>query len=837
MDCHGWTVRIRVSAMSRALLLLCLLAFPAWGQTGISKETRRLFEWFDSLGFEDTSKSKFVHIRTGAWKETDGKREYDECGGFLLEDRGATFRVVLADLTIALCEKAGVGETDENFCGYREIPIDKEARKVLRDLEDGKYFEKWEDRAFNYEDRITRPAQVFVLARACAHRGHGALAESLVRALRKHPWRDGSNRSREPLQDELERQFGNMLSWQIRSALRDPLMNWADLSARASKIAEALGDSRMENFAAATARLAEEETAHLRTAPKSLEGLTPDEAARELVWRLRDEQDPDWESDFWQRPWPFVPRKSNGAMEGLRKLSFDAVPALIEELKQERLSRRILRSERYGGFISTSNTNDLAMKVLNDIAGLNFYQIGWGDAPERTWSLLVAAVEKWWSEVKVKGERGWLVENVQTGDSNAEQCAKRLKAKFPESFIDALLTGISKTTDSGLRAGLTRELWDSRDPRVDEFLREELRKGPALGNRVAAAYPLRHRGDTEAEGAIRNEWLALVKKSRSEDAANGRKEPTSLTLPGAAESGGGAPDSAVHALQFLVNGNSPDSMKSLLSAWEDFPKDVRGYLANAFYSRDFALDTVVQRTPDATTRVLIREILLNALEKTMDLRGGVPKMPADSAYAVAIATALNAHWPKEFPFDSEASEQTQHRNRIAMVNVHRRESGASELPSPPENPKVPATKANFVTAIEWLHGPDAPNPAFKKRIDGWKDRKIDPDLIVQLLIDYARKPLPHTKELSVSVCRQGDATGIVVLVSLRSGEPGKNAGRNMSHSVRFKAGGQSVGSSGGSADSCTKLSEWTDFRDRAARAIKAPAEQPFTFSASVSLSE
>ncbi len=820
--------------MSRALLLLCLFAFPAWGQTGISKETRRLFEWFDSLGFEDTSKSKFVHIRTGAWQEIDGKRGYDECSGFLLEDGGATFRVVLADLTIALCEKAGVGESDENYCGYREILIDKEARKVLRDLEDAKYFKKWDARAFLYEDRISRSAQVFVLARACAHRGHVALAESLVRALRRHPWRDGSNRSREPLQDELERQFGHVLSWQIRFALRDPLMTWADLSARASKIAEALVDSRMEEFAAAMARLAEEETAHLQNAPKSLEGLKPDEAVRELVWRLRDEQD--LESDFWLRPWPFVPRKSNGTMDGLRKLGFDAVPALIDELKQERLSRSIHRSERYGGFISTSNTNDLAMKVLNDIADVNFYHIGWGDAPERNWSLLVAAVEKWWSEVKVKGERGWLVENVQTGGSNAEQCAKRLKAKFPESFIDALLAGTRKASDAGLRAGLTRELWDSRDPRVDEFLREELRKGPALGNRVAAAYPLRHRGDTEAEGAIRNEWLALVKKSRSEDAAKGLKEPTSLVLEGAAESGGGAPDSAVHALQFLVNGNSPDSIKSLLSAWDDFPKEVHGYLANAFGERDFAVDTVVQRPTDATIRVLIREILLNALEKTMDLRGGVPKMPADSAYSVAIATALNAHWPKEFPFDSEASEQTQHRNRIAMVNVHRRESGASELPSPPENPKVTATKANFVTAIEWLHGPAAPNPAFKKRIDGWRDRKIDPDLIVQLLIDYARKPLPHTKELSVSVCREGDATGIVVLVSLKSGEPGKNAGRNMSQSIRFKGGGQSVGG-GGSADSYTKLSEWTDFRDRAARAIKAPAEQRFTLSASVSLSE
>jgi hypothetical protein len=613
-------------------------------------------------------------------------------------------------------------------------------------------------------------------------------------------------------------------------------MTWADLGARASKIADVMGDSRMEEFAAKALRLAGEEAEHLRTAPKSLDGLKPEDVARELVWRLRDEQDPDWDSDEWQRPWPFAPRRSNGAMDELRKLGFDAVPALIEELKQgrERLSRTIFRSHRY--YISTTETNNLAMKVLNDIAGLNFFQIDWGDAPERKWSLLQAAVEKWWSEVKAKGERGWLVESVQSGGKIAEQCVKRLKAKFPESFIDALLTGISRTTDAGLRAGLTRELWDSRDPRVDTFLREELRKGPALGNRVAAAYPLRHRGDADGEVLIRNEWLGLVKKGRSDDTAKGLKEPTSLVLDGAAESGGGAPDSAVHALQFLVNGNSPDSMKSLLSEWDDFPKDVRGYLAKAFPERDFAVDTVVQRPTDATIRVLIREILLTALEKTMDLGGGVPKMPADSAYEVALATALNAHWPKEFPLDSEGSDLTQHRNRIAMVNVHRRETGASELPSPPEKPKVPANKANFVTAIEWLDGSAEPNPVFRKRIDGWKDRKIAPDLIVQLLIDYARKPLPHTKELSVSVCRQGDATGVVVSVRLKSGDPGKNAGRNVSQSIRLKGGGQSIGGGGG-ADSFTKLSEWSDFRDHAAKAIKTPAEQPFTLRASVSISD
>ena len=171
-----------------------------------------------------------------------------------------------------------------------------------------------------------------------------------------------------------------------------------------------------------------------------------------------------------------------------------------------------------------------------------------------------------------------------------------------------------------------------------------------------------------------------------------------------------------------------------------------------------------------------------------------------------------------------------------MVNIHRRESGESELPSPPEKPKVPPTKANHVMEIEWLDGSAAPEPTLKKRLNGWKDRKIDPDLIVRLFIDYARKPLPHTRELSVSICREGDATGVVVRVSLKTGEPRRNAGRNVEQRVRFEGSDQWV-SGAGITDSYTKFSEWADFRERAASAIKAPAQQPSTISASVSLSD
>jgi hypothetical protein len=44
---------------------------------------------------------------------------------------------------------------------------------------------------------------------------------------------------------------------------------------------------------------------------------------------------------------------------------------------------------------------------------------------------------------------------------------------------------------------------------TDAFLREELAHDPLLANRVAAAYPLRERGDVQATKALLAEWRMI----------------------------------------------------------------------------------------------------------------------------------------------------------------------------------------------------------------------------------------------------------------------------------------------------------------------------------------
>ncbi|HZJ17783.1 MAG TPA: hypothetical protein VFD27_22200, partial [Chthoniobacteraceae bacterium] len=258
-----------------SLLLLCFAALPAFAEMGLSKKTRELFDWFDTLGFEDTSKAQVVRIRTGASVVMDNdKREDDECVGFLLGNNGATFRVVLADLTGSVLIKAGKDESDVNFCGYREISLKAEAQRLLRELRSPTYFSHWEsDRHFSYYDRLPRPAQIFTFARACAQRGEVEVAESLVKALAHHPSRDGSNPTRGPLREELAASFAHAAGWNLRISLRDRAETWATLRDRARKLQEAFPGKEFGDLAREFAILADEDAEHLRTAPGSLDGL------------------------------------------------------------------------------------------------------------------------------------------------------------------------------------------------------------------------------------------------------------------------------------------------------------------------------------------------------------------------------------------------------------------------------------------------------------------------------------------------------------------------------------------------------------------------------------
>src|SRR5829696_2280476 len=158
-------------------LLLWLASFAMLYSGEENPSIPQLFAWFDRLGFEDLRQAKFARIWTGKWMEVGqaSRLEQDISNGFVMEDRGDTFRVVLADLSVTVLQKHGTNPADREFCGYREQSLAQEVERLLKALENPQHFEieqqKQEETHFAYFNRLPEPARVFVIARACAQHG------------------------------------------------------------------------------------------------------------------------------------------------------------------------------------------------------------------------------------------------------------------------------------------------------------------------------------------------------------------------------------------------------------------------------------------------------------------------------------------------------------------------------------------------------------------------------------------------------------------------------------------------------------------------------------------
>ncbi|HZJ17711.1 MAG TPA: hypothetical protein VFD27_21840, partial [Chthoniobacteraceae bacterium] len=780
---------------------------------------------------------------TGASVMKDGeKREDDVCVGFLLADNGATFRVVLADLTVCVLSKAGKDESDVDFCGYREISLKAEAQQLLRELRSETYFSRWQsDRQFSYYDRLQRSAQIFAFARACARRGEVELGESLVKALERHPPRDGSNPTNGSLQEELVTSFANVAGWNLRISLRDGTQTWATLRDRARKLQEAFPNEEFEVVAKMFATLADEDAEHARTRPASLDGLTSRERARELTWQLRDEQNPGLDGpNFWPRPWPFELRKSNGAMAGLRELGFEAVPALIEESHSDRMSRSIFRSERYGGGVILTKTSDLAVNILNDIAGVNFYRLAdfANKKAEEGWPAIVAAIEDWWHTVESKGEKQYLVGMVLQGGARANGCVERLRARYLEVFVETMVASVRTSASPHDRAEITKKLWGERDPKADEFLREELRNGPTLGNRVAAAYGLRQRGLIEAEEAIREEWTRLVKRGLKDEEISARSADERQSIRFDEDSPLWA-EAPAHALNFLTAGDAVESFHLFLRTLRELSPRTRVLLIRRIGGRDFTVQTPTTQRASPATRMLIREILLNTLDDTTGITGEMESAEdgpiAEPRLCDLAAEYLHEHWQETFKFEMFASESVRERQRITMLNIHRREQDLAELPLPVGRPKVAAAKANHVAAIEWATNSAAPGAALSTKLSGWKGQPLNLDALVTILTSYAKTPPAGTRGLRCTAFRDGDSTGVIVRLSLVPGAARKTAARSFRQFVSANREMLLNSSGGGTAESATKRTEWFEFSKSAGGAIATPVDKPFMIRAEVLL--
>ena len=381
-SCLPWDVRF---------LILCLALFATLcaARDQPAPSAAKLFAWYDRLGFEDVTKAKFARIWTGEWSEVgvENQLQQDVSDGFILEDRGDTFRAVLADLSVSLLKKNGNDPRDREFCGYRELSLKDEAERLVKSLSNPRYLAELDDQLTEWAhfDQINKAAQFFVIARECERRGMCKLGIRLVRVLAEQP----SSNLHYPWPTWLKQQLGRALYWRARVAIRDPQSSWNDVRVFFQRILEEcpeiLGKEHVETQLKEITSFLEEERTRKPAPPDSPE---------ELVWRLHEEVgewfESEWKGalyDYWPRPYGFEPRKPVGVRARLQALGKAAVPALLAELRREpRPTRSAYRYVAFAASIREEDTHDLALSILGRIAGMRFdsyaYADGWWQAVE-----------------------------------------------------------------------------------------------------------------------------------------------------------------------------------------------------------------------------------------------------------------------------------------------------------------------------------------------------------------------------------------------------------------------------------------------------------------------
>lgn len=190
--------------------------------------------------------------------------------------------------------------------------------------------------------------------------------------------------------------------------------------------------------------------------------------------------------------------------------SYDAVPALIASLRDERFTRHIEGS-------SPTRVGAWALFVLEWIANKQFreskdeYDIDRSEAARKK-------VEAWWKEAQTKGEKRMWVEGTERGDNRSFWDAGRLIKRYPEVALNSIAKGIGRSKDVEVRRALLYAADDIKDARVIDLFRQEL-NGPHWKSRLQAANLFHLRGRPEGVEAMIREWRALGKEASGEQAS------------------------------------------------------------------------------------------------------------------------------------------------------------------------------------------------------------------------------------------------------------------------------------------------------------------------------
>jgi hypothetical protein len=361
--------------------------------------------------------------------------------------------------------------------------------------------------------RLSEPTEVFIAAWACQRQGSAALAERLYERARSIP-RDPQRTSAKSLQELVAEELSWAEIWRTAEAFEDVELSWVQMRERCERIIRICPDNtcvpEVRERVKILNRMIREEAEHARQRQNAppFEKLSKTEQIAELVFQLRNQTGRRVFTSFTGK------EMHDSPAHRLARMGYEVIPALVEILGDKRMTRSVEYTGAGSGPIDLCDffcrhmvtVGHCAEYIIERIAGRSF------SAPDQKYgdtAALKPIIRAWYAELLRKGEKRMLIEAVERGDGNSSSQGALLLERYPLDALTALVKGARVPRDyPPIREELVALICRVRGDEPLGFLLEEIKKGPCVVSRVAAAQGLNARNRREGVTTMIGEWNA-----------------------------------------------------------------------------------------------------------------------------------------------------------------------------------------------------------------------------------------------------------------------------------------------------------------------------------------
>jgi len=816
----------RVPAFLASAGLACLLTSCQADPSGLSSTALADFEWFSSLGFADVKGCPCVRLENGgSWTAKGEPVRIDLISAFVFATNAGNLKLFTADLSNLTVTNAALPKERLGSRAFEGVDLREQADAQIREIQS----RPPKDDPFRHFNRTSEErAEVFVLGWACWRQGMSQEAQRLYDLARKLPTRIHGHEHYLTFRSALEQDLGHNMMWRAITSLGDPSVSRAEVLKQLEAVPRNYPRSehceRAEKTAKMLRRMIVEDEGHAKAGSRNLNSMSDDDQVRELIYRLRDQNGrqiiyPGRCDIFWE--WG---GGTNTPAHQLVRLGYSAVPQLIAALESDTLTRSLgpIRFSDSPDIILT--VGDCAEAILEKVTGKSFFVPHSGDnymsaAGESSKAHKAAGL--WWAEFQKKGEEQNLVDSVAGGGHDAPAQAELLCQRYPDVATAAVIRGSKTATNGSVRASLVEQIGKMGEPSGMEFLRDELAHGPMLQSRVAAAFALRERGDLSAVSAMIKEWQQKPEQTEENEYVWNE------------------------VIQFLCGCDSVEAITALTA-------DVLQRNQNAKYRVVVALgdtdrwswrhkaETASPKTLEAMEQALVA-LIEDKKECFNTSFSRNDKGMRDPRMCDLAAWFLSDRWPERYSFDVEGSLDVRNHDRLQCLNSWRAAHNLSPVPVPQlkpvaERPKVARADAAIITSVDWSEDSAQPQQAFAAQITGMKNKLLSAKEFVGVLTVFAAHPEPNAMGLDLKAVRDGDLTGVRLIVRLIPGTPPNPDGSTgWDVTQHVVSSGKSIQGStgGGRLDAYSSPSDWDDLASGIKRAVLTPPEAPFEIGARI----